>query len=211
MKHTMKSEILGLVDAKNSYISMIIEDMFVGNKRYLSVSSSVKITPNKDLVTDHALESFSIKLSIDNQIIFKDSIEVNLAEGIDRTFENDIEMNNSQLENRIFKLELDDIKTNKIDYTSINEMISIEPVNNTKAFIRLDYYKRGATHSFNYSTHSADSRVYMKMNNNSWKEIHEGFTLKDDELEGAVNYIQLYTTDDENNKIYSNTVRFVKS
>ena len=50
----------------------------------------------------------------------------------------------------------------------------------------------------------------MKMNNHGWREIFKEFTLLNAELEGKVNYMQLYTTDEENNKIYSNTVRLTK-
>ena len=51
----------------------------------------------------------------------------------------------------------------------------------------------------------------MKMNNNNWKKITEGFIIENKDLESKINYLQLYTTDDENNKIYSNVLRIVKS
>ena len=49
------------------------------------------------------------------------------------------------------------------------------------------------------------------MNNNNWKEIKEGFMIEDADLEGKINYFQLYTTDEENIRIYSNIVRVIKS
>lgn len=210
MKQTLRAEVLGMTEEKSSEIRLEIEDMFIGNKRVLNVQYSVDLAPRLDMHNSVILERFALRLSLDNKVLDKQYLEVNLADGISKTFEKDIDMNNTQFENRMFKLELDEIQNGRLDYASINEMISISPVKSSKKFIKLEYFKRGNEHKFSYEKDNPDGRVYMKLNNHNWREVFGDFSFVNDELEGKINYAQLYTTDDENNKIYSNTVRFIK-
>ncbi|MBQ3422833.1 MAG: hypothetical protein IJH34_14510, partial [Romboutsia sp.] len=150
MRKTLKSEILGLVDIKNSYVELKLSDLFIGNKKYMNISAKVKISPNKELEAAHSLEIFTVKLYLDDEVIFRENVQVDLAEETEKIFEKDIEMINSQSEDRMFKLEIDDIKNGKIDYTSVSELVSVEPVKDSKVYIKFDYYKRGLTHNFSF-------------------------------------------------------------
>lgn len=210
MKQILRAEVLGMTDEKSSEIRLEIDDMFIGNKRVLNVQYSIDLAPRVDIHNSVILERFVLKLSLDNKVLDKQYLEVNLADGVSKTFEKDIDMNNVQFENRMFKLELDEIQNGRLDYTSINEMISISPVKSSKKFIKLEYSKQGNEHKFSYKKDDPDGRVYMKLNNHNWREVFGDFSFVNDKLEGKINYVQLYTTDDENNKIYSNTVRFIK-
>lgn len=210
MKQTLRAEVLGMTNEKSSEIRLEIDDMFIGNKRVLNVQYSIDLVPRVDIHNSVILERFVLKLSLDNKVLDKQYLEVNLADGVSKTFEKDIDMNNVQFENRMFKLELDEIQNGRLDYASINEMISISPVKSSKKFIKLEYSKQGNEHKFSYKKDDPDGRVYMKLNNHNWREAFGDFSFINDELEGKINYVQLYTTDDENNKIYSNTVRFIK-
>lgn len=212
MRKIMAVPILGLVD-KTSYLEMIIDDLYVGSKKYINVKCTACIRKSRYLAAKHLIESFVLKLRIDDEIIEKKNIELDLAEGRTIDFDIDIEVTNIQPEVKMFKLELDDIKNNKIDYTDITEMVIIEPVKvDSKAFVKLIYMPTGHRHDFSYIVYSPDARVYYKLNNNNWKEIKENdkLSFNNNELEGDINYLQLYTTDEENRKIYSNVVRFVK-
>lgn len=210
MKQTLMTEIRGSVDSKLSKLILVVEDMFIGSKRVLLLTYSVDLYPAIDVHSDNILERFSLKLYLDDKLLSKKFLEVNLSEKVEKSFEIDVDMNNNQIENRMFRLELDDIKNGRIDPAIINEMIVVTPKIQSKKFLKLNYHVERMTHYFEFSKESPDERVYMKMNNNNWTEVKESFTLDNSELEGKVNYIQLYTTDEENNKIYSNVVRFIK-
>ena len=210
MKQTLMTEIRGSVDSKLSKLILVVEDMFIGSKRVLLLTYSVDLYPAIDVHSDNILERFSLKLYLDDKLLSKKFLEVNLSEKVEKSFEIDVDMNNNQIENRMFRLELDDIKNGRIDPAIINEMIVVTPKIQSKKFLKLNYHVERMTHYFEFSKESPDERVYMKMNNNNWTEVNESFTLDNSELEGKVNYIQLYTTDEENNKIYSNVVRFIK-
>lgn len=209
MNITLKEPVLGMVD-KKSNIELRLSDVYIGNERNLVIFASINLIPLDDIESKHIYESFTLLVTMDDKIVIRENIEANLVDGCNKIFTSkEIPINNFQPEVHKFEMVLTDIKNNRIEYTKIKDMIPFTFMN-SKIYIRFDYYKRGNNHNFSYYTNS-NKDVYMKMNNNNWKKITEGFIIENKDLESKINYLQLYTTDDENNKIYSNVLRIVKS
>ena len=212
MKERMMVPINGLVNSNQSFLQTDIDTVYIGKKRYLNILASIELKPDIGKASTSTLETFELKISLDDNILKRENVEVDLLEGKNYQLETDIELHNTQFETRFLKVEMCNFKNNIIEYTAIKEMINIEPIKESKTFVRLDYYQdRDLVHNFSYYTNKSTNRVFMKMNNHNWREITEGFKINNDDLEGKINYIQLYTTDEENHKIYSNVVRVTKT
>lgn len=212
MKERMIVPINGLVNANQSFLQADIDTVYIGKKRYLNILASIELKPDIGKASTSTLETFELKISLDDNILKRENVEVDLLEGKNYQLETDVELHNTQFETRFLKVEMCNFKNNIIEYTAIKEMINIEPIKESKTFVRLDYYQdRDLVHNFSYYTNKSTNRVFMKMNNHNWREITEGFKINNDDLEGKINYIQLYTTDEENHKIYSNVVRLTKT
>lgn len=212
MKERMIVPINGLVNSNQSFLQTDIDTVYIGKKRYLNILASIELKPDIGKASTSTLETFELKISLDDNILKRENVEVDLLEGKNYQLETDIELHNTQFETRFLKVEMCNFKNNIIEYTAIKEMINIEPIKESKTFVRLDYYQdRDLVHNFSYYTNKSTNRVFMKMNNHNWREITEGFKINNDDLEGKINYIQLYTTDEENHKIYSNVVRVIKT
>lgn len=209
MNVILKQPITGMVD-KSSNTTLKLSDMFIGNDKILSVQLDLNIIPLRDIEHQFLRESFTLRVKKDDEVIIDERIEVDLAQGCSKSFDKDIELHNLQTEVHKFEVIITNISKDLIKYTSTSDMVTIPPIKSSKVFIRLDYYKRGTLHNFSYYTNSTN-KVYLKTNNHSWKEISDGFTIDNKDLEGKVNYFQLYTTDNENTKSYSNVQRIVKS
>ena len=212
MKERMIVPINGLVNSNQSFLQTDIDTVYIGKKRYLNILASIELKPDIGKASTSTLETFELKISLDDNILKRENVEVDLLEGKNYQLETDVELHNTQFETRFLKVEMCNFKNNIIEYTAIKEMINIEPIKESKTFVRLDYYQdRDLVHNFSYYTNKSTNRVFMKMNNHNWREITEGFKINNDDLEGKINYIQLYTTDEENHKIYSNVVRVTKT
>ena len=212
MKERLQVPINGLVNTNQSFLRADIDTVYIGKKRYLNILASVELKPDIGKASTSTLETFELRISLDDNLIKRETVEIDLLEGKDYQIETDVELHNVQYETRLLSVEMCNFRNNIIEYTAIKEMINIEPIKESKTFIRVDYYQdKDLTHNFSYYTNKSTNRIFMKMNNNNWKEIFNGFSLKNEELEGKVNYLQLYTTDEENNKIYSNVIRFTKT
>ncbi len=212
MKERLQVPINGLVNTNQSFLRADIDTVYIGKKRYLNILASVELKPDIGKASTSTLETFELRISLDDNLIKRETIEIDLLEGKDYQIETDVELHNVQYETRLLNVEMCNFRNNIIEYTAIKEMINIEPIKESKTFIRVDYYQdKDLVHNFSYYTNKSTNRIFMKMNNNNWKEIFSGFSLKNEELEGKVNYLQLYTTDEENNKIYSNVIRFIKT
>ena len=212
MKERMMVPINGLVNSNQSFLQTDIDTVYIGKKRYLNILASIELKPDIGKASTSTLETFELKISLDDNILKRENVEVDLLEGKNYQLETDVELHNTQFETRFLKVEMCNFKNNIIEYTAIKEMINIEPIKESKTFVRLDYYQdRDLVHNFSYYTNKSTNRVFMKMNNHNWREITEGFKINNDDLEGKINYIQLYTTDEENHKIYSNVVRVIKT
>lgn len=209
MNIILKQPITGMVD-KSSNLELKLSDVYVGNKKILTLTANINIVPMRDIEHKHLIDDISLMLKKDEELLLYEKLEVSLVEGYNKSFDVDIELNNSQTEVHQFSLYINYSKKGLIDYSIVKDMITIPPIKSSKVFIRLDYYKRGTLHNFSYYTNSTN-KVYLKTNNHNWKEISEGFTIDNKDLEGKVNYFQLYTTDNENTKSYSNVQRIVKS
>lgn len=209
MNIILKQPITGMVD-KSSNLELKLSDVYVGNKKILTLTANINIVPMRDIEHKHLIDDISLMLKKDEELLLYEKLEVSLVEGYNKSFDIDIELNNSQTEVHQFSLYINHSKKGLIDYSIVKDMITIPPIKSSKVFIRLDYYKRGTLHNFSYYTNSTN-KVYLKTNNHNWKEISEGFTIDNKDLEGKVNYFQLYTTDNENTKSYSNVQRIVKS
>lgn len=209
MNVILKQPITGMVD-KSSNLELKLSDVYVGNKKILTLTANINIVPMRDIEHKHLIDDISLMLKKDEELLLYEKLEVSLVEGYSKSFDIDIELNNSQTEVHQFSLCINRSKKGLIDYSIVKDMITIPPIKSSKVFIRLDYYKRGTLHNFSYYTNSTN-KVYLKTNNHSWKEISDGFTIDNKDLEGKVNYFQLYTTDNENTKSYSNVQRIVKS
>ena len=209
MNVILKQPITGMVD-KSSNLELKLSDVYVGNKKILTLTANINIVPMRDIEHEHLIDDISLMLKKDEELLLYEKLEVSLVEGYSKSFDIDIELNNSQTEVHQFSLYINNSKKGLIDYSIVKDMITIPPIKSSKVFIKLDYYKRGTLHNFSYYTNSTN-KVYLKTNNHSWKEISDGFTIDNKDLEGKVNYFQLYTTDNENTKSYSNVQRIVKS
>lgn len=209
MNVILKQPITGMVD-KSSNLELKLSDVYVGNKKILTLTANINIVPMRDIEHKHLIDDISLMLKKDEELLLYEKLEVSLVEGCSESFDIDIELNNSQTEVHQFSLYINRSKKGLIDYSIVKDMITIPPIKSSKVFIKLDYYKRGTLHNFSYYTNSTN-KVYLKTNNHNWKEISEGFIIDNKDLEGKVNYFQLYTTDNENTKSYSNVQRIVKS
>lgn len=210
MKERMQTNILGLLDTKNSILELEIDTVYIGNKRFLNFNVEANIIPNRHKEPISLIEKFALRMYIDETLLEQKEYEVDLLDGGSFNLDTDLELTNTQYETRLIKLELVDLSGNNINYTAIRESINIEPIKESKTYIILNHSIDNDNHNFSFRTNSPVNRIFMKINNNSWKEVFKDFSIKNDDLEGKVNYIQLYTTDKENTKIYSNMIKFNK-
>ena len=209
MNTILTKNIEGMVD-KSSNIELKFQEVYTNNKKSLYITATVNIIPHKDVNATNNIERFNFSVIEDDNVIIHEKLEVNLSQNFSKSFEKEIQLNSTQYEVHLFSASISNIANNKINYTEIRDMITLSPSKESKTYIKLNYYKKGYTHNFNYKTNKRDSRVFLKYNNNNWKEIFETFVIYDKDLEGRINYFQVYTLDDENRKIYSGVVRVIK-
>lgn len=203
------SPVTGLVDEKSN-IKLEISEMFVGNKKVTRLEASINLHPRMDLHSTFELEIFDLVLKVNDKIMNRHTISADLSKDSLMSISYELENLNSQVETHIIKLELTNIKNKLIKADPIIEMFSLTPIKETEYHLDFNYYKSGKTYYFSYRKNPLDARVFLKVNDNNWKEIYDNFSMHENELEGKINYLQLYTLDKENQRVYSNVIRIVK-
>lgn len=210
MKQITTEPIVGFV-SPGSELKLAIEDLYIGSKKQLIITYGITLNSNKDksdIVTSYTLESFDLKLSINDKVVAVHPFHINLLDYLDKEFSYSIDLMNEVTETHFIKVEIDNIKNNKIQYANIKESYIAESTAKSRALIKLKCEKDNFGYKFSYRTNlTPDARVFMKLNNNNWREINDSvFTLQ---LDNNIAYIQLYTLDEENQRVYSNIIRII--
>ena len=189
-----------------SYIELNSKMLYLNKDRILSIKVILNFLSSISQTENYAPRQFSLKLSQDNDIVLLDKkLEIDILAGTKLEYYIDIPVNNYQTETHLFKLEL--IGNN---YLRIEELETIEPKEFSETYLRLIHNKAGIIHTLSVETNSKND-VYFKYNNANWKKFTSDFVIKNNDLEGKLNYFQLYTLDDKNARIYSNVVRITKN
>lgn len=189
-----------------SYIELNSKMLYLNKDRILSIKVALNFLSSISQTENYAPRQFSLKLSQDNDIVLLDKkLEIDILAGTKLEYYIDIPINNYQTETHLFKLEL--IGNN---YLRIEELETIEPKEFSETYLRLIHNKTGIIHTLSAETNSTND-IYFKYNNASWKKFISDFVIKNNDLEGKLNYFQLYTLDDKNARIYSNVVRITKN
>lgn len=189
-----------------SYIELSSKMLYLNKDRILSIKVVLNFLSSIPQTENYAPRQFSLKLSQDNDIVLLDKkLEIDILAGTKLEYYIDIPVNNYQTETHLFKLEL--IGNN---YLKIEELETIEPKEFSETYLRLIHNKAGIIHTLSVETNSKND-VYFKYNNANWKKFTSDFVIKNNDLEGKLNYFQLYTLDDKNARIYSNVVRITKN
>lgn len=189
-----------------SYIELSSKMLYLNKDRILSIKIVLNFLSSISQAENYAPRQFSLKLSQDNDIVLLDKkLEIDILAGTKLEYYIDIPVNNYQTETHLFKLEL--IGNN---YLKIEELETIEPKEFSETYLRLIHNKAGIIHTLSVETNSKND-VYFKYNNANWKKFTSDFVIKNNDLEGKLNYFQLYTLDDKNARIYSNVVRITKN
>ena len=114
MKERMQTNILGLLDTKNSILELEIDTVYIGNKRFLNFNAEANIIPNRHKEPISLIEKFALRMYIDETLLEQKEYEVDLLDGGSFNLDTDLELTNTQYETRLIKLELVDLSGNNI-------------------------------------------------------------------------------------------------
>jgi hypothetical protein len=177
---------------------------YVGNKRELNINYNINIFSDINLCDNNLISILNIKILEDGVTIYNSNKEISLNSSVYIPVEININLSNNQTEEHLFTLQLSD-STGNITYTELKHSISIEPENSGKQSLILSYKQLGTVFHISFYAAKPVDKVYCKINNNNWKEITSGFDINNSELEGKINYIQIYAKENEK-FIYSNSI-----
>ena len=191
-----------------SYVELNSKILYLNRDRVLALHVVVNFSTSENVIENQHPELYRVKLTHNSQdVVLNETLEVNTTLGGKYEYSVDVPMNNLQKEAHLFKLEL--LGDNQSKYTYIEDLETIEPLKQSKIKIELIHDRTGKVHKLTYSTNST-MPVYLKQNNDNWKKLEDSFTIREDGLQGKINYFQAYTLDDENQRVYSNVIRIVK-